>query len=101
MSITKSELLAGLSDMTSLDKRTVDTVLVALAEIIKFELGPDGQGDINIPGIVSLKAKDKPARATRVGKNPFTRQTMVFHSKPATKTIKSRPLKALKDLFGR
>jgi DNA-binding protein HU-beta len=99
MSLTKSAMLDRLSHDAVCDKKTCARVLEALAEIVKEELA--ATGEVTIPGITKLKAKATPARKTRLGVNPFTKQPMTFHSKPASMKVKSFALKNIKDVFAR
>jgi len=39
----------------------------------------------------------KPARPAREGINPFTGQKQKFAAKPASKAVRARPVKAVKD----
>jgi nucleoid DNA-binding protein len=40
----------------------------------------------------------KPARKARPGVNPFTGEEIMIAAKPASTTVKVRPLKKLKDM---
>jgi len=95
MSLTKTELVDDICARTGLDRRTVAGVLTALAEAVKDELA--ASGEVTIPGITKLKTKMKPARKTRLGINPFTRQEQIFKSKPASLGVKAFAVKAVKD----
>ena len=44
------------------------------------------------------KSAKKPATKARVGTNPFTGEQMTFKAKPASKAVRVRPVKALKEL---
>jgi hypothetical protein len=39
----------------------------------------------------------KPAKPARKGINPFTKQEQTFAAKPASKSVRARPVKAIKD----
>jgi hypothetical protein len=39
----------------------------------------------------------KPATKARQGINPFTKQPQMFAAKPASKSVRARPIKAIKD----
>ena len=45
-----------------------------------------------------MVVKKKPARKARRGINPFTGEEQMFKAKPATKVVKIRPLKKLKEM---
>ena len=55
-------------------------------------------GKFNLAGMFILKLKARPATMTRKGVNPLTKEPCVFKGKPASKTIKVRPLKKLSKL---
>lgn len=95
--LTKAQLIAGLAEATNLDKKSVASVLDALSELVKKELGPDGPGEVTVPGLVKIKAKEIPATQDREGINPFTKQPMTIKGKPASRKLRATPVKALKD----
>jgi nucleoid DNA-binding protein len=47
--------------------------------------------------LIKLVSVKKPAVPAREGINPFTGQPAVFKAKPASKVVKARPVKQLKD----
>ncbi|MGK3989178.1 HU family DNA-binding protein [Sorangium sp. So ce136] len=95
--LTKAQMIVGLAEATNLDKKSVASVLDALSELVKKELGPDGPGEVTVPGLVKLKAKETPATQDREGINPFTKQPMTIKGKPASRKLRAAPVKALKD----
>ena len=56
-------------------------------------------GTFKLAGALNLKLKEKPARCTRVGVNPFTKQPCVFKAKPVSKTVTARLTKKFKDMI--
>ena len=54
-------------------------------------------GEVVLPGLIKLVTVKKPAVPAREGINPFTGQPAVFKAKPASKVVKARPVKQLKD----
>jgi nucleoid DNA-binding protein len=97
--LTKSQVVSELSDITELDKKSINKVFDGLTEIIKKQLGSRGPGEFVIPGLLKLKAVKKPATKDRPGINPFTKQPIIIKGKPASKKIRASALKALKDLI--
>jgi nucleoid DNA-binding protein len=97
MSATKSEIIAQVAEYTGVDKKTVAAVLAGLAVVAGSEL--QTAGEVMIPGLAKFKSKVVPARATRVGVNPFTGKEQTFHSKPASLRVRSIPVKSIKDLL--
>merc|ERR1711953_1131521 len=53
-------------------------------------------GSFKLAGALNLKLKQRAATPARKGINPFTKEPCVFKAKPASKTVKARPLKKLK-----
>jgi DNA-binding protein HU-beta len=51
-----------------------------------------------IPGLMKLQVVRKPATEEREGINPFTKEPTILKAKPASKQVKIKPVKALKDL---
>ena len=51
-----------------------------------------------MPGLCKMVVKKKPATKARKGINPFTGEEMMFKAKPASKTVRVRPLKNLKEM---
>jgi nucleoid DNA-binding protein len=50
-----------------------------------------------LPGFAKFVIVKKPARPARKGINPFTKQQQTFAAKPASKAVRARPVKAIKD----
>lgn len=99
--LTKSELLNAISDETELNRREVNAVLDAMSTQISKSLGRRGAGSFTIPGLIKIEKKAVPARKAKKGvPNPFRPgETMDVAAKPASKKVKVRPLKALKDMI--
>jgi nucleoid DNA-binding protein len=96
--LTKAQFITALSESSGLDKKAVNGMLDALADLVKKQLGPEGPGEITIPNLVKLKAKVTPATQDRQGVNPFTKEPMLIKGKPASRKIRASPVKALKDV---
>ncbi|MCE9590227.1 MAG: HU family DNA-binding protein [Planctomycetes bacterium] len=97
--ITKSEVYTQLAAKTGLKRKEIASVCEAMGEIIKNELGKKGPGVFALPGLAKFVVRVKPATAARKGINPFTKQEVMFKAKPASRVVKIRPLKALKDMI--
>jgi nucleoid DNA-binding protein len=95
--LTKSALIQTILD--GMDegwaRKDVKTVLEALTEIGHRELKK--RGEFVLPGFAKFVVVKKPARPAREGINPFTKEPTTFAAKPASKAVKARPVKALKD----
>ncbi len=94
--MTKSEFVGAIAKKSGLEKKQVNAALDALNSVIYKELGK-GPGEVVIPGLIKLVTVKKPAVPERLGINPFTKQPAVFKAKPASKVVKARPVKQLKD----
>jgi nucleoid DNA-binding protein len=94
--MTRTEILASLSESTSLSKNQVAAVFDELTKLIGKDL--NGPGLFTLPGLLKIKVVRKPATPERQGINPFTKEEVTFKAKPASNSVKIQPLKALKDL---
>jgi len=95
--MTKSQIVASLSDSTELSKKEVNAVLEGLAELMERSIKPRSAGEFTLPGIMKITTVKKPARKARKGINPFTGEETTFKAKPASIAVKVRPLKKLKE----
>ena len=95
--MTKSQIVASLSDSTELSKKEVNAVLDGLAELMERSIKPRSAGEFTLPGIMKITTVKKPARKARKGINPFTGEETTFKAKPASIAVKVRPLKKLKE----
>lgn len=97
--LTKTQVIAEISEQTELSKKNVAGVFDALSEVVAKQLvGRGSPGEVTIPGLIKLKAVKKPATKEREGINPFTKEAITIAAKPASKKVKALPLKALKDM---
>ena len=95
--LTKGALIqAILDDMgDGWARKDVKKVLDSLTEIGHQELKK--RGEFVLPGFAKFVVIKKPARPAREGINPFTKEPTTFAAKPASKVVKARPVKAVKD----
>jgi nucleoid DNA-binding protein len=93
---TKSEVFSTIADKTELAKRDVAAVFEELQPIIKKSLRANGM--FTMPGLCKMVVKKKPATKARKGINPFTGEEMMFKAKPASKVVRVRALKNLKEM---
>jgi nucleoid DNA-binding protein len=96
--MTKTEIVAHLSEATELAKDQVNGLLDALAKLIAKNLQSDGPGTFTVPGLLKINVVRKPATPERKGINPFTKEPTVFKAKPAKNVVKVVALKGLKDM---
>ena len=95
---TKSEVFAKIADDTELTRKQIAAVFDSLGGIIKKNLSSRGPGIFTMPGLCKMTVKKKPATKARKGINPFTGEEQMFKAKPASKTVRIRPLKNLKEM---
>ena len=95
--LSKSEILNAVSDAVGeeVSKKHVKEVVETLVDIGHKELKKSGT--FVLPGFAKFVVVKKPARPARKGINPFTKQEQTFAAKPASKSVKARPVKAIKD----
>jgi nucleoid DNA-binding protein len=96
--MTKSEVMASLSEASELSKQQVAKLLEALSGLISKNLQNEGPGVFTVPGLMKIKVVRKPATDEREGTNPFTKEKTIFKAKPARNVVKISPLKGLKDM---
>jgi nucleoid DNA-binding protein len=91
------ERVNALQQDKPVNRKTVSVILETMFELAAGSLKKGGAGKFNIPDICMLVAQDKPAVKARKGRNPFTGEEMMFKAKPASRKVRIRPLKKLKD----
>ena len=95
--LSKSGLVAHLSEASGVVARDVRSVLSALEGAVAASVHKKGAGSFTLPGLLKISAVSVPAKPKRKGVNPFTKEEQWFAAKPATTKVKVRPLKKLKD----
>jgi DNA-binding protein HU-beta len=97
--LSKSALINAVVEETGdISRKQVKTVLEALADIAHKELKKSGI--FTVPGFAKFRVVKKAATKARQGINPFTKQPQTFAAKPASKSVRARPIKAIKDALG-
>jgi nucleoid DNA-binding protein len=95
--LSKSEILHAIAEAVGeeVSRKHVKAVLEHLVAIGHKELKK--AGIFVLHGFAKFVVVKKPARPARKGINPFTKQEQTFAAKPASKAVKARPVKAIKD----
>lgn len=93
---TKSEVFGQIAEKTELSKKDVAAVFSALEEQVKKSLKKHQA--FTLPGICKMVVKKKPATKARKGRNPFTGEEITIKAKPASKAVRMRPLKNVKEM---
>ena len=87
--MTKSEILTTLATKSNLKKKEIETVMMALEELILATLKKEGK--IKLDGLGVFQLKDRPARMAR---NPATGEMVKVAAK---RVVKFRVVKSLKE----
>lgn len=96
--LTKTQILDQIAGSTELSRKQVSAVLDSLSDVIEAHLSKKGAGEFVLPGLLKITTVRKPATKARKGISPFTKEETVFKAKPASTSVKVRPLKKLKDM---
>ena len=96
-SLSKSGLIQAIAETVGdeLTRKQVRSVLESLINVGHRELKKSGV--FTLPGFAKFRVVKKPATKARQGINPFTKQPQMFAAKPASKSVRARPIKAIKD----
>ena len=96
-SMSKSGLIQAIAEAVGeeLTRKQVRGVLESLIGVGHRELKKSGV--FTLPGFAKFRVVKKPATKARQGINPFTKQPQTFAAKPASKSVRARPIKAIKD----
>jgi nucleoid DNA-binding protein len=96
--LSKSAVLQAVTDAIGgeeISRKHVKTVVETLVSVGHKELKKNGI--FVLPGFAKFVVVKKPARPAREGINPFTKEKQKFAAKPASKGVRARPVKAVKD----
>jgi nucleoid DNA-binding protein len=98
--MSKSGLITAIAEAHTEDltRKQIKSVIEQLITIGHRELKKSGV--FTLPGFAKFRVIKKPATKARQGVNPFTKQPMTFPAKPASKSVRARPIKAIKDALG-
>jgi DNA-binding protein HU-beta len=90
MPLTQSQLTAEVAERAGLTKSDAKSALEALEEVVLEQLGDAEK--VRIGGVVQLTVRLKDATGPRKGRNPATGEEITIGPKPASVTVKARPL---------
>jgi DNA-binding protein HU-beta len=95
--LSKSEILKAVADSIGeeISPKHVKQVVETLVDVGHKELKKIGMFVLH--GFAKFVVVKKPARPAREGINPFTKEKQKFAAKPASKGVRARPVKAIKD----
>ena len=94
----KGEFYKILAEHSCLKRKDIACVFDTMGKVIAADLSKSGPRVVNIPGMMKIVAKEKPAVKGGEWKNPFTGQMEMRKPRPATTVVKIRALKGLKCL---
>ena len=95
---TKTQVIQSIADSTGLTKKDVASVLSALGDLVEGHMRKRGSGEFQIPETgVKIRRVKKPARKSRMGRNPATGEEIKIPAKPASTTVRVTALKSLKE----
>ncbi|MEM6394414.1 MAG: HU family DNA-binding protein [Planctomycetota bacterium] len=94
---TKSEVFATLAEQHDLTRKQVAEIFASLDVIIQKSLKKHGV--FTLPGLAKMTVVKKKATKARKGISPFTGEEIIFKAKPASKNVRIRPLKGLKEMI--
>jgi len=90
MPLTQSQLVGEIAERAGLSKADTKAVLESLEEVVLEQLGEAEK--VKIGGVVQLTVRVKDATGPRKGRNPATGEEITIAAKPASVTVKARPL---------
>jgi len=95
--LSKSAILEAVTEAIGeeVSRKQVKQVVEMLVDVGHKELKKNGI--FVLPGFAKFVVVKKPARPARQGINPFTKEKQMFAAKPASKGVRARPVKAIKD----
>jgi nucleoid DNA-binding protein len=95
--LSKSAILEAVTEAVGdgISRKQVKQIVETLADVGHKELKKNGI--FVLPGFAKFVVVKKPARPAREGINPFTKEKQKFAAKPASKGVRARPVKAIKD----
>ncbi len=94
--LSKSGLInAVVESVGDISRKQVKAIVEALVDVGYKELKKNGV--FTLPGYAKFRVVQKPATKAREGINPFTKQPMMIAAKPKSKSVRARPIKAIKE----
>jgi nucleoid DNA-binding protein len=96
---SKSTILNNLAEKTGASKKDINSFFDALAAEIQANIAKKGSaGQFTIPGLCKIVVVEKKALPKREVRNPGTGEMQWAKPRPASRAVKIRPLKALKEM---
>ena len=93
---TKMEVYKAVAEKTGMTRKDVVAVCDELTNVMVKSVKKHGA--FNMLGLMKMSLVKKPAvRGGKMVRNPFTGEMVKQKAKPASRTVRVRPLKAMKD----
>src|SRR5262245_9512130 len=96
--LTKSGILNELSHNTGWARKQVASMLEELESLIGRHIKKGSIGEFTLPGLLKVRAVQRPATPERIGRNPATGAEIVIPPKPASVRVRVSALKRLKSM---
>jgi len=98
--MSKSALINAVVDSVGgeISRKQVRAIIDALVDVGYKELKKSNL--FTLPGFAKFRVVAKAATKARQGINPFTKQPMTIPAKPKSKSVRARPIKAIKEAVG-
>jgi DNA-binding protein HU-beta len=90
LALTQSQLTSEVAERSGLSKSDAKAALTALEEVVLDQLADAEK--VRIGGVVQLVVRVKDATKARPGRNPATGEEITISAKPASVTLRARPL---------
>jgi DNA-binding protein HU-beta len=90
MALTQSQLATEVAERSGLTKSDAKAAIDALEAVVLEQLADAEK--VRIAGVVQLNVRVKEATKARKGRNPATGEEITIAPKPASVTLRARPL---------
>lgn len=95
---TRNEVYRSVADKTGMTRKDVVAVCDALTDVMIKSVKK--HGNFNLLGLMKMTLVKKPAvKGGNMIRNPFTGEMVPQKPKPASRTVRIRPLKSVKDML--
>jgi nucleoid DNA-binding protein len=92
--LTQTQLADEIATRTDMSRAEAKRALEALEEVVLDQIGEAEK--VKIGSVVQLDVRVRPATKARPGRNPATGEEITISAKPASVTVKARPLSKAK-----
>lgn len=97
--LAKSDLYGLIAENCGLTQKDVALVMQGLNNVLRSQLSKDGPGIVTISGLFKIHIVEKPEKPACSKPHPFKPgEIMQVKKKPATRAVKVKILKTLRDM---